>query len=147
MANPACRLVLAAVRGASAHAALLVHRVGTAVRILAVVAGVPDGERIPARHRVADTILVAEHGGGEHLRVSGLQNGHVQVSHPMSSHEHEGNHKCLSNIQASAEKEAQSLDQVRVVHHMPAVGPDRLVSQTGFLLWGPNRIIAPGTSS
>eukprot|EP00960_Hanusia_phi_P049225 759441-Hanusia_phi.AAC.1 len=45
-------LVLATVGGTDAHAALLVHRVKAAVRILVVVAGVPDVEGIPSGHGV-----------------------------------------------------------------------------------------------
>jgi hypothetical protein len=45
-------LVLATVRGALAHAALLVHGVKAAVGILVVVHGVPDGKGVPAGHGV-----------------------------------------------------------------------------------------------
>lgn len=56
-------LILAAVGGTYAHAALLVHRVEAAVGVNVVVLGVPDVEGVPAGHRVAHAVVVGEHGG------------------------------------------------------------------------------------
>jgi hypothetical protein len=57
-------LILAAVGGTHAHAALLVHGVEAAVGVNVVVLGVPDVEGVPAGHRVAHAVVVGEHGGG-----------------------------------------------------------------------------------
>ena len=45
-------LVFATVRGADAHATLLVHGVQAAVGVAVVVLGVPDGKGVPAGHGV-----------------------------------------------------------------------------------------------